>query len=967
MHDPPDWTNWRSLLPLVLLVCILPPMLLSLVILIFSRHHYPIPGRGFSYLLGTCIAALITVLIYLLIGIYFPQGAPCGITVLSSLLDILIAAIFVIRGISLVFRLEIMNYLQEMRWKEEQKTDIEKRAMLTPRRPSDDAAAASTNITTIHVDPIASFTDSAKYASDGTLLGNGRYFIDHRRYTEPRRLFALIFGVYTCVVIGMVVLVLFDPDVDRTDALLREQGMLPPPPATSGPAFSHSFGTGALCIPFALKSLYSYLVMVAGLVPAGVFMAWRIHTSKRRNRRREQEKREWKVKLQLFDREQARADGDGDSDDTDKSAIATSEVKGDMVKRDSLTSLHRGSVSNFDLDDSQNVKREFILLCGVTFGVVVFLASDVVGWYPTALLKAFLAVWAWFLAIILPLRLSFNISERHRLFLIRGRMGMSMDDANGRSEASQHTLLPHLKPYYDLHFLLRSPHTYPVLLRYLEKEFSSENALFWTAAQEFTEFSRGLERSIPGWSLDRDCDKTVEAPVTGAAIDVNITIDMLRSTSAARTAKNAAIVITPEDSGNSSKRTGYTDMDSDTKRKGRNGSARTGTSPTDDAVSDGSVCPPPARSESPSSEIETISLSAPATEPSRPPIHHGSPAAALTPAVLLSPPTQSSGWLSVDGSMCVSVGNPSSGSHSGRSSGSDEIRPMMRARSFLTRTRSPSPQPIESRQQAWCRAEIEQFHADASRAKEWALRIHADYLDRSARFEVNVPALEAKQVAQQIELLRTWQPTPNKDRASNSSLNLAESDLHPPVPPPFPLSRLYGATSSSIFSLMEKDSVRRFRLTQEFQKLLEEADEEEMERVEKQQDLATNTREIIDKALSLQKGQQERTGTAMSSHRSGQLPGTPVTANHSPHHRSISVEPAHLRSNSPAPLPFMLNHPSNLASSAATTTDRDRDRGQPSLVRLATFNNFLGGHGGGRNKNPPHKKAPMLRTATFRG
>jgi len=877
--DPPDFSNYRSSIPLALMLLVVSPMIASIVLLIIRRHHYPMPGRGFSYLLGTAGGITVTVFTNMLISIYFPQGPHCGIQFLTFMLDSFIAIFYAVRGVMLVFRLEIMNYLQEMRWREEKKMDIEKRIM----RGDADGMGGDANgngETAISID------SDRDYAADGTLKNHGRWFIDRRRWTEPRRLLGLIAFIYAVVCTVMILMVVFDPDVDATDEALRQNGLLGPPPATSGPVFSMSFGVGPSCVSGAMKSMLCYAVMGVIIIPAGLWFAIMIHRSKKRKLKREQEKKEWEKKLN--DTTTAAAADKDDEDEPDS-------PRNNHGRRES------GSVSvgGNELNDSLNVKNEMVYCCVACAIAVLLLMIRVIDDYGTPYLKVAVESWMWLVSIVLPLRLSYTISRKHRQMIMQGRAESSCNSKRGKYDPNQYTKLAHHQPYYNLNFLLRSSHTYPVLLQFLQKEFSSENALFWTAVQEFTRFARKLERTIPNWNAYAGGNE-LSSMAGGSALAGSTVIQSAGTSFAHRRAgSDIALDTAVEEKPNAlpSRNTTVNDLQL--------------TSPTDASPS---PCPPqgsPSMQRAPSSATNNGGTT------------------------LLTPPAPAAshanhGWLPADGSSTMGSAAAAHG------------RPPS-----LGRPQSSSTQLTR----VISKEEMAQFYEDAMKSKEWALKIYNDYLDPSAMFEVNVPADEATQVAQQVELLRAWQPNTNTEPEPDAEV------IQPPERPPFPLSRLYSQTCSSIFALMEKDSLRRFILTKEFQRLLEEADEQELARVEKQQDLADDTMQIIDRAVNMQHSHQKSLHMRTASEVSRAMAEAAI--NHH-HHMTVPLPGSPDVSGSvgsgPSPRPFRLQGDEHINDPSICATATTTPQLQPTNPNATANSNSNSNSSSNSNGNGTHQR-----------
>lgn len=147
---------------------------------------------------------------------------------------------------------------------------------------------------------------------------------------------------------------------------------------------------------------------------------------------------------------------------------------------------------------------------------------------------------------------------------------------------------------------------------------------------------------------------------------------------------------------------------------------------------------------------------------------------------------------------------------------------------------APSPQLPSSASAEAQAAHFAALHADAHRAKAWCLRIYAEFLAKSAIYEVNIPDDLSALVTSQIGFLKTYEPTP-LDASGQPQIDLTTTE--DPQPPPFALSMIFAATQLTILNLMETDSFRRFILTAEFRSMLAAADEAEAARLEMQVDL----------------------------------------------------------------------------------------------------------------------------------
>jgi len=829
IHAKVDFGSWRSVLPFVWLIIFLPLMLLTLILLIIRRRHYPIAGRGFSSLLATHIVTSISFLCSALTCMYWPTGIPCGIQFFEFYLIVLLAGLFVVRGIMLVWRLEIMNYLQEMRWREEQRMEMEEcEEMMALVQPSAGGGSDESCTNTLPPSLLALDCQRAEdYAADGTLLNHGRWFVEHRRYSEPRRLFKILLMTYAIIGLGMSFLAIWDPDIPKQDELLRENGLLGPAPESYGRVFSHSFSSGPPCIRLCIKSMFCYFFVGIMIFPAAIWILRRIYQNKKRTKYREEKQKEWKRKIRQWKMQQRV--GDEENEDADEALHAEG-------KRNTAS-------SGVDMNDIGRLMKELIIMGIGALCCTILLLMGIGSYFVPFAQAIFVYLLAWVAAIVWPLKLSFTISRKHREMIRKGRAETSTISNESQTAKPRHygdparyTNLMHHKPYYNLTFLLRSSHTYPVLLQFLQKEFSSENAMFWNAAQDFTKFVRKLERSIPGWNAMAEHEASSVAP--GVLAPLRIEAALERDGHLHEKGETGGMSSASNRIGSASP--GRTDLVSFTEMASASipsGSRSTAAHPNGSPPFDGNIA-----------SVSSLARPAQRTHGSA---SVGSGGGGYSSRHLRAPTAaQSNGWMTPTESARHSR-NPSAESSRGDRSPSrlpvaapaSASAPAPAAQGWgrsLTFNRPPS------------RLKLQNLHKDAAKAKSWALKIYADYIKRgTAMFEINVPATEANLVGEQIAALQKWNPTPS------GSLDANNDDLSdPPIPPPFPLSRLYSRTSTSIFDLIQKDSFRRFILTREFQRLLEEADEEELARVEKQQDVTINTAAIIENAISMQQIQR---------------------------------------------------------------------------------------------------------------
>jgi hypothetical protein len=212
--------------------------------------------------------------------------------------------------------------------------------------------------------------------------------------------------------------------------------------------------TSPVCLAYSLKSISFEAFMPVFAVPLVQWCGWRIVLNQKRSLARRK-----------------------DQEDVYK-----------LIHGSEMPKL--ASLGGIEMNDAQNVKVEMFL-------VVVAVICASVTYFPV---QYYAPEWQFFnleitfaelclLSVVWPLWISFSISRHHRALL-----------GSGSSVKSAGDRLPHHRPYFTLKYIIRTPHTYSVLVAFLQKEYSSENALFYTEAREFEQASKLLEQRIPTWT-----------------------------------------------------------------------------------------------------------------------------------------------------------------------------------------------------------------------------------------------------------------------------------------------------------------------------------------------------------------------------------------------------------------------------------------------------------------------------------
>jgi hypothetical protein len=456
------------------------------------------------------------------------------------------------------------------------------------------------------------------------------------------------------------------------------------------------------------------------------------------------------------------------------------------------------------------------------------------------------------ISVLLPLRLSFAISRKYRLMMM-GQSDGAPGGSSGSSGRDGRSQLSHHRPYFTLQFILNHPTTYPVLLTFLQKEYSSENALFWHEAKRFALACSQLQRRIASWPAAPHEEGGEDVRSGGAAsqhtlshhrpaphvaseqqlsaphpkqLDVHagnngvakelpfLSPAAVASTLLGRSSASEDLLFSPTSMPTSPLlRFGAADSAGGAGGSGAAGGGGSG---------GGTTGHTPARSASPS-------IPNPSPSPSSAPVLPTGASAGTTalapspcPGTSLHPgPSPSPSVSSVE--MLQSQQPQAQPQRGGSTAGSAAsvpegglTSPAGPVASVSVAASEPSPAHDHSTGYA-------ELHAEAARIKSWCLKMHSDYLAKSAPFEINIPDDLSSLVHSQMVLIEKWQPTPPSGDVSE-----------PPTPPPFPLSTLYMQTSVAIFNLIATDSFRRFLLTREFKQLLVKADEAQIAQAEKQ-------------------------------------------------------------------------------------------------------------------------------------
>lgn len=477
---------------------------------------------------------------------------------------------------------------------------------------------------------------------------------------------------------------------------------------------------------------------------------------------------------------------------------------------------------------------------------------------------------------IQPLWISFVTSKRFKLLMARARAegGSGGASAGDKGRGGKIVaLIAHHRPLYRLAHIISDPICYPYLLSFLQKEYSSENALFYLEARNFARAARQAENQISGWSSQIDGEDD-----GGGGGGVSVMETQFHAANQSQIHVRSPAVTAAAAASASQIRVGS--------------SMSPGMQPLSSAAA--------ANHQQPPSAMQAFSLPEPAIP--MPPSTNASAAAAArhTDSPQGSPVPRDSPQGSPISGGAPFVGRRSSASGLGSSAQPQPATTSPAGSVMMTPPRSKMFVRVESNAGAITESPVatgarsvvsvngssalvkssstlslhfpsksaaaappaltfREMHESAARSRAWALQLYSDYLKPAALYEINIDSDLAKMVGAMVRQLEGWNPSPDAE----------EIDTAPPVPPPFPLSSLYKQTALSVFNLMETDSFRRFLLTADFQALLQRADDQEMARLERQPGVGASLASNLAKADEVLKLAVVEDGAV------SMLPGTP--------------------------------------------------------------------------------------------
>lgn len=922
-----DVTSFFFLFHLLWLLLVTPFMLVTVILVYRRRHVFPLAGRGSTLLLVQSFLLLLSTVVCGLLQLFFPDGLPCGLLfIVLYVLSVPQAVIYLTKGWIFVVRLEILEYLDELHWREQKQATLlelveKERAKLeaavqakppslaVPRlMPSSHINAANSHVL-ITVAPTSavdqekhpvlleleqSLAAASELCSAECSTLPGYFFIQHRRWTEwkfLKRVYLFVGVFFTC---AFVLICALDMDPELTDAVQRGEVARRGNSTVSEPTGNQFTGSGLidapLCLQWSVKINAFYSIMAAAAGPCGGWIVWRLLKFRRGQAQRAKQRHE----LQERQRK-ARKD--------EKSL-------GAFVSSDAAPT----AVTGIQLDDILEMQLEFIaaisvIACWVCFYYLMQLKAP--EWYLILFLFLLLSVMYW--SSVRPLQQSYSITRayRQRLEVGRGVKNGGAGAAAGLATVNgSSTSIPHHAKYYDLDFILCTPSTYSVLLAFLRKEYSSENALFLQEVRSFVKQAKGAEERIQGWRVATTLHERMQSSGLG---------------------------LSPMQSPLHAPRS-----DEDVMRK-HSDAWRRGLSTIDSAIKKGGAVASVHPLNGASSASTTVILTPDRTSPTLPPppsFSSSTPTQTIPPSgghafssrsrrttprsswnfrasVPIHPSLRAPAMLGVQGMNCPDAdsqmkhgggrkepGMPSAIQQgvSGRSRTEGAMRASnsltnVQLATFASRTTQhssalPSGEEHDdptsrSKTSSLQRKGFLEEHALAMDLRQAAIRIYEQFLESgSALYEINIPAELSVSLKWKVDHLRRW--TPNKlpsngvdepvlgvsagdqsprgpsspsqqlpldsprDRLASfggiPDLTSSLPALSPPLPPPFSLSSLYLSAAQEIFLLLLRDSFTRFVLTREFALLLLAADEAELRRLEDQRGIELAAQASMDQA-----------------------------------------------------------------------------------------------------------------------
>ena len=538
--------------------------------------------------------------------------------------------------------------------------------------------------------------------------------------------------------------------------------------------------------------------------------------------------------------------------------------------------VSKQAVRGGQIADSDLVQRELLLV--IVVGAVGTVFYSLLEWLANAWLNSIsllLSIVIWSLTVAQPLWISRQMSKRHRQFLhanresvllakgglftpssgggtggTRSTRDLGLNTAHRASLAAPLKLQHHL-PYFQMSFILGSRQCFPVFLRFLQKEYSSENALFYKECTAFHTRVAELEKQITTWpSSTSSSARAAREGREEGGVETSLSAQEVEGGTAVTGGGGSRNSVRPSHEPSLPKPSTPTRppsvvrMPSILKATSIGGGVRPSNRRhgkvasvsidiTEHAMAFVSPSPEPEMQE----EVRGVE------SPLEPQQHE---VAIVTNSPVTVEATTASVYQNAKLSLLLNeemvasevpmtMQNPS------------PTPEQLHLQHSTSRERQPSPGVAPSSLlPRLTPSEFSHLHEEAARMKFWCLQLWETYLRKNSIYEVNIPAAESTLIQESIRKIEEYEPTPRDDDGQVRE-DLKSSTF--PVPPPLPFSSVYARVCGTVFDLLQRDSFRRFVDTPEFQQLLRKADDEQLEKAEQQPDLAEETKEVIDAAV----------------------------------------------------------------------------------------------------------------------
>jgi hypothetical protein len=437
----------------------------TLVALIRRRNYYPITARKPIVLIIWNATSLFEALITTASALMYPTAPPCGQQLVLSWSFLPYVFGSIVRGWILIFHIEIQSHLTEWALRQHRQRVLlsqKNENRISPRHPL------------CHI-PVL----------DPKIIP-GYWCITHRKWMEPIRVAVGACSIALAVFLAIIFFtVINDPDVVRANEERNRLGMDNLPFASTFSRYGFLRGPTCMSRPRCVKCMIYPSLMVPYFVFI-IFLVWRVKVNANHMERCTAEENEFAT---MFDSLQLQF---SESDISQRSGTLSSQYAEAKDEADSESLGLSQQVLNqpVKLDELRSVLREF------RNGLII----AVVGQCAALLLTAIEPQWATLSGSVIFFGLAYIMcfgAVRQSYEMSRKQMalnGFVSASSVSRNAVAQQPDLSRLSPFNELKNVINDKYAYPVLLKFLQKEYSSENALFYYEAKRFAFFCRVLER-----------------------------------------------------------------------------------------------------------------------------------------------------------------------------------------------------------------------------------------------------------------------------------------------------------------------------------------------------------------------------------------------------------------------------------------------------------------------------------------